>query len=245
MLGTGIVEGLVGAGILFAGQKAVRYVVNTRPGRRLWRVNEAERMTIIISSGPHYDASEYTETVFPTEARPAAEVESYVRRLYPKLSVRVRTSSSVHADDLRGNLVVIGGPDHNRIARSLLGRIEVANEWSFDGYSLIFDGQRYEPVMSEDEDLQIAEDIGVLYRGRNPYAPDCLLFLLVGCRTFGPLAAARATVRSSAERGQWPTAPSFSAAFRSYVHGDDVLAPVLLAPPVVHAASAGRGLERT
>jgi len=222
-------DALLGAFVLFIVRRGWVYWQCRRPGRKLWSVNESKKLTIVITSGSQYDGDEYTETVYPTEARAASETEHFVHTLYPKMKIRVKTSNCITADDLRGNLCVIGGPVHNRITRQLLDQLEGDVQWRFNAYDFILDGETYNAKMSKEDSNLISRDIGVVYRGTNPYAHDSLLFLFAGCRTFGPLTAARAMIRREATRNRLPVNGSFSAVYKGDVHGDDVLEVALLA----------------
>ena len=168
------------------------------PGRRIWNLDRSKSTHIVITTGRIRDDNEFTDTVYPAEARAAAEIELYLRLIYPKMIVRVTTSEAATGEDLKGNLIVIGGPNHNRISRRILDSLVIPFE--FGGHDLVKqDGRRWSASL--DSSGNIERDSGLIVRTNNRFSPSGgSMFLIAGCRTFGCLIGSRSLVRSDTKR---------------------------------------------
>lgn len=184
----------------FAGRGRQRWK-DRLPGRRLWRLQDEGSVTLVMTQAPISDAAEYSDLVYPAEARAVGEIESFLHRLYRNLRVSVALSSSVSNEGLRENLILIGGPVHNTITRDLLQRMagDGFSAVDFDSYSIKLNGTQWTGQAQLDSEENICTDVGVIIMAPNPYNPKRRLILLAGSRTFGCLAAARAIIRSDAK----------------------------------------------
>jgi hypothetical protein len=130
-----IVGGIIGVAADEIWKQVNRYVRNARPAGVLWGwVKEGGSPTrIVISTCPTDDPSEYTDTIYPQEARAASEVESYLKSA---LSAEVRLLLSARVGGaINNNLIVIGGPNHNHVTRRVVPQPSLP--FSFDGYALV------------------------------------------------------------------------------------------------------------
>lgn len=192
--------------ILF--QRGRRAVMNRRPARRLLRLDFSRPVWIVLAAGKDRDNVELTEVVFPAEARAASEIETFIKSLNPDATVRVAVSGAVPPEALRDNLIVIGGPVNNSVARRLADIVEVP--YRFDGWDLVDTaGRRFESTVVSD---QVERDYAMTVLAPNPFSTGGVLVWIAGCRTFGCLAGARLLIRSdvrrtlAATRGAWPVA---------------------------------------
>ena len=177
--------------------KAIRrYWVTTRPAGRLWgwAKQDDSELWIILSTCPNDDPSEYTDTIYPQEARAATELESYLKGA---LGAEVRLRLSVRANEaINSNLVLLGGPIHNHITRRVLPALNAP--FQFDDHTLVNtqDGQRWSPSINDAGGRErIAEDYALIVKTRNPFDRRKTVLVVAGCRTHGVLAGARALIR--------------------------------------------------
>lgn len=210
----GLAVNLIGfaIGVLatFVFHRVRRILLERRPATRLLRLNLDRPIWIVIAAGRDRDGNEMTDLVFPTEAKAASELESFLRTLKPDVKVRIAVSGTTPADALRDNLIVIGGPENNAIARKIADAITGTSSHRFEDYTLVApDGSRFD---AEVRDGRITHDFALVYLGENPFSKNGTLIWIAGCRTYGCLAGARALIRTdvretlSATKGAWPAA---------------------------------------
>jgi len=188
-LGLGLVTSFLWLALIEAVKKGNRELRRHRPVRRLWNLQEESQLTIVISDAGLSDKSEYTGLVYPSETRAAGEIETFLIRTYPKLTVQLHLSSNVSNELLSKDLVVIGGPIYNSIAKDLLTRSpSLAN---FDGYRLLLSNGNWSQEATIDSNGEVTTDVGLVYITKNPWNPQKRIFLFAGSRAFGTLAASR------------------------------------------------------
>lgn len=237
----GLAVNLIGfaIGVLatFVFRRVRRTVLERRPANRLLRLNLDRPVWIVIAAGRDRDGTEMTDLVFPTEAKAASELESFLRSLKPDVEVRIAVSGTTPADALRDNLIVIGGPVNNAIAKEIAGEIAGASSHRFEDYTLVTpDGSRFDAEVREGS---ITRDFALVHLGENPFSKRGTLIWIAGCRTYGCLAGARALIRTdvretlAATKGTWPVAIVVSG---KVVNGDVFRAEV---ENVVPLASTG------
>jgi hypothetical protein len=176
---------------------AGRYLTTTRPAGKLWGwLADAEPVRIVMSTGLPND-SEYTGSVFPTEAQAAAEIKSYLEStLSHKASQRL---SDGLGENVKDDLILIGGPVANEVSRQVLARSEVP--FRFDGHTIIqaTTGDRWRAkVRTSNGQATVLTDYCLIVRTRNPFNVNRGVLLIGGSRTYGTLAGARAMLRNGA-----------------------------------------------
>jgi hypothetical protein len=227
-----VIGGLAIIPLTLAGSRLLHWMRSTRPGRSLWCLNERLQTTIVITSGPVADPLELTDIVYPAEARAAAEIEFYLHQIYGDAVIRMSTSSTVSGDQLRANLILIGGPMHNEVTRRALERLRLPLR--FEGYDLVSGEERWQARISASN--KIETDLGLVVLASNPFYPRGRLVFIAGCRTFGCLAGARALLGEEVVQTLRATggAPSCVFAVEADVHANEVLSPRVLSS-TVHA----------
>lgn len=201
-----------------------------RPARKLLHLDFARPTWIVMSRGRDRDHHEMTYRVSPTVSKAATEIESFIRSIAPNAEVRVVVSGATIADHLRDNLIILGGPVNNDIARMVADQLGPDFPYQFEGWTLTSSrsGRHFEADVRDDE---IVQDFALVHLGENPLSsstdtePPGGLIWIAGCRTYGCLAGARSLIRSdvnrtlSTTRGAWPIAFVVS----GLVKGDEVL----------------------
>jgi hypothetical protein len=169
-----------------------------RPGHRVWRLNRGATVSIVTADGPEPDPTEYTITVYPAEYAAATEIAHYLGSELRCNVERICTSGEFPEDHaITGNLVLIGGPVHNRLTRIMLERTEVP--FHFEEYTLVDDrsGERFDAEIRGDV---IVSDVALVVVTDNPYSPSNRVVMVAGCRTYGCIAGARQLIHPAVLR---------------------------------------------
>jgi hypothetical protein len=114
----------------------------------------------------------------------------------PSSDVRFRLADSLLADDLTGHLALIGGVFFNRATRWFGAKIklpvgQVKESGIEDGEVFEVGGKRFVPAFSEEPGLGVIEDVGMLFRTRNPNNRMTTLTICNGTFSRGVLGAVR------------------------------------------------------
>jgi hypothetical protein len=192
--------------------------------RRFWRPLLRRDLALILGDGfldlQNFEAS---NVVGRGDLVASYELTSHFsrmgfRRLQPTFADRM-IGTDLSGRELRRNLVVVGGPDANRICQSCIEGMQLsyALEWVQPSISsnesaaviqrqlprLVFNGSQqeedsvFEPLAEKGE---IVRDYGILIRSRNPFMPLGMrptkpkrgkrVVMIYGCYGYGTLAAA-------------------------------------------------------
>lgn len=176
-----------------------KYVRDVRPAARLWRTGDSSDFSIVVADGPPSATSPDRPTIHPAEFAAATQLSGYLAKSLRINVTQVRVAKSFPVSEgIESNLIVIGGPIHNRVHRLMLERLALPYE--FRGRSLVRleDGVAFEPVSSADGLAKI--DYGFIVITANPFNSNARLVLLAGCRTFGCLGATRAIIEPTVNR---------------------------------------------
>jgi hypothetical protein len=129
------------------------------------------------------------------------ELYGHLRANNPELGIFFRLPSEVSADDLSGHLVLLGGSGWNNVARRLLATLRQMPiaQVTVDDLETgeIFrtsepDERLYYPEWEEiDGSRELAEDVALLARVRNPYNSNRTLTICNGIHSRGVLGAVR------------------------------------------------------
>lgn len=196
LLAVGLITSFVWLVIGWIANRSVREFRHHLPVRRLWGLQDKSELGIVISDPGFSDKNEHTEFAFHPETRAAVEVESFLVRTYPGLKARLLISSNLSNEWLNKDLVVIGGPVFNPVARDLLLRLPPLAR--FDEYRLHLSRDGWNQEAEIDSSGVVVKDVGLVYIAQNPWNHKRRIIMLAGSRSFGTLAAARAMVRSDA-----------------------------------------------
>lgn len=174
-------------------------VFSLLPARRIWRYADGDRLTLIVSSSAFVDTGKYSRpTTGIGQVRAMSLLVPSLARAYRKVDLeQVRLSAVTPGKDLEADLLVLGGPKNNEIARKLLDRLPHL-PFTVDDDVIDWGGQLYEGATSGPD---VVRDFGYIVRAPNPFAPGRRIVLLAGSHTFGTVAAARWLAEHGAGRG--------------------------------------------
>jgi hypothetical protein len=108
-------------------------------------------------------------------------------------ALTVHTQQSEICEAKSSHLVIIGGGKYNTVYREAVEKLGIPFHF-FDTASESFHEIRnaerttsYQPAHGADG--AVSEDVGIVFRGRNPWAPDKYLVIVAGSHTYGSAAA--------------------------------------------------------
>lgn len=197
-----IVISLITAAVIFSSQWIRTWITLRVPAGQIWGNFRKARVEIVITTAPEISAKEFSTLVFPAEAAAASEVQSYLTKTLAS-DCRINFSANFASSKFDRNLVVIGGPLHNSVTSTLLEKIKTQSGFVFDGHRItLSDGSLYQATVkaSDGEQDEILTDFGVVLHTRNPLLSDSYITLLLGSRTYGCLAAARALLHNETKQ---------------------------------------------
>jgi hypothetical protein len=176
----------------------------------------SEEIKGVVLAGPDAEAS---STMLAT-----------VGLLYPSAEVRHMYSSSFPQELYKETLVVVGGPLNNACTATFLRSIDTIS-FNQDFQMVLPGGETCEGSYDGESAVH---DFGAIIRVANPFDPSKDVLLLVGCDTYGVLAAAlsvspridAASARTALHRGlgwrKYLRRPSYVAVVECDVLGNDV-----------------------
>lgn len=197
-----IVVSVATAAVIFAYQWVSGWLGLKIPAGRVWGNFRDSRVEVIITTAPETSQGEFSNLVFPAEAVAASEIQTFLARNLGA-DCRMNFSASFSESKFDRNLVVVGGPVHNHITKLLLENIPEPLGFKFTGHGIsVDDGTSFGAVFSEGNTgkEEIKSDIGVVVHVRNPLSEGSFVTLIMGSRTFGCLAAARALLHSETKQ---------------------------------------------
>jgi hypothetical protein len=168
----------------------------SRPAGKVWRIDNTIPVSIVTADGP-VSESEFASTVYPAEFQTAVEINNFLRRVLKCDVQRICASShfglNLSDGHARGNLVILGGPRHNRLFVHFTQSLQIPYE--FDGHELC-SGVTNTSYSAKVADGAIVSDVGLVVLSANPINPRARVVILAGCRIFGPSVAARLVTES-------------------------------------------------
>lgn len=120
------------------------------------------------------------------------EVSTFLSRAYPDAKVLRHTSDNLSPDILDGNIVVLGGPSNNSLARDLIHTLNVSIEYVQGDNIIQFSspsGQQTLIHAEKNSEGLLIKDVGYFGRFLNPFNRNNRVIMCHGCHTFGTLAA--------------------------------------------------------
>lgn len=128
------------------------------------------------------------------DADALVDVLALLPRLAPHAEIDRRTSREMASEDLRRDLIVIGGPDFNELGGDIMRMAKVPFAYRTSrGRSWFEVLATNEPFrLGSDDRGRVNQDYGLFARVCNPWNPEASVVLLGGLQTFGVLGAVKA-----------------------------------------------------
>ncbi len=153
----------------------------------IWRIDNPQRIYVV--SGAIEEVSEKVKSVVlaGSDAEAASICIGTSGLLYPEAEVKHVYSSSFTREFYKEHLIVVGGPVNNTCTAAIINHIK--EDVSFtDDFEMLVSDQVFET--NYDENDRPTKDYGAIIRINNPYDHQRDIILVVGCDTYGVLAAA-------------------------------------------------------
>lgn len=130
------------------------------------------------------------------------DVSMFLSRAYPDAKLYRHSAGSLPNDVMSANLVLVGGPNTNHLAKELMEQLGVNCRYAEGSRAIEFEsGDGLKTVHSlSDATGVLTIDAGYFGRFLNPYDRHNNVVLCQGCHTFGTLAASRILADSNQAR---------------------------------------------
>lgn len=167
--------------------------------RRFWKAM-GSRKPLIVLGAPDWEPInrwEPTGMVGKGDIIALVEIDAQLREL--GFAGKIVESKELKSDDLRSDLVLIGGPDGNKVTATMMARLEGVISYGFtrdpEVGNAVHDrtsGTTVKPTYARPSDPSSAltSDLGLIIRAANPLAPKSEIVILAGCWGYGTAAAA-------------------------------------------------------
>lgn len=119
-------------------------------------------------------------------------LSSFFKAYSAKKDPQIYFSENTNENDLKSNLVVIGGVKHNSISKSILEKCPNLpyTQVTQDNIDIIIDRRRHQSIYGLLEEGVLKDDFGLIISIPNPYNPDRRALIFLSVHTFGLDAAA-------------------------------------------------------
>jgi hypothetical protein len=229
-----IVQQLSAAAIAYAfgwfSRSAWRLVSQVRPAQSVWRLSRGQEICFVTASYKGSSRAQPTSVEIPYDYAGMTELYAELTALYRGGQLSHCEADAFDWNRAQRNLVVLGGPKRNRVARTLLAKFESPIEF-VDVDLLVKPADRRYSTSASGE---VKQDFCLVLAGPNPYAPDKRVFVIAGCRSFGTLAGSRALLRPTISKLRGPRGwkRQFAMVVKCDVEGEVVLPPLIQEGPI-------------
>lgn len=187
-----IIGALLGAGTIYMYQLLLQVL----PTKRLWQLKDHTNLVICTATSTKMDESEFhTPATGIGQVRALALIVTSLNRAYKNVKIKnvLLSDDQIHSQ-IENDLILLGGPKHNRITKHLLNTDNLSIIVDQTENSIIWKANsdqilRFEPLI---EDKTIIRDFGLIIRMKNPFSSSrSTVLLFSGGYTYGVIAAAR------------------------------------------------------
>src|SRR3989304_6388957 len=174
----------------------IRDYITDRPFRKTWSsiVGSNSTIYIMIAVVPTFDEfGKLTKVVTLPLATALSDLISTLKREYPNLIIEVYPSGNFPAQKLGENLIIVGGPIHNKTCALIQEKIRLPFE--FTGFGLIEDQTGNEFRAETDSNGQTSKDFGTVAVFENPFSSSSRICWVAGCHSHGTNASIRSLIK--------------------------------------------------
>jgi hypothetical protein len=166
-----------------------RQVYRTRRARRFWRPMINKRTVVVLSRFKTFSDFEPSGVIGAGDTRALQELTTYYNDIGLDAPL-ITYDGSLTGDQLRNDLILLGGPDSNGITKLVLDKL--AGSLSVvPGATEIRDADV--PLRPRIEGAEVVSDCGAVLRVTSPFWPDNKIVIAAGGFGFGTWAAIRLT----------------------------------------------------
>jgi hypothetical protein len=189
-LGVNLLAGLIGF-VIGRGWERLKAEIRSRRARRLWKpfVTGDSRIVLGRVSG----LPEKTGFLAVGDAMALAALQAYFESLnLPHINFEY--DDYLHGDNLKSDLILIGGPAVNAITKEALSRISSKSRFGTPMHTeAVYDSatdREYVPSRRTDSN-EISVDYGMIIKTKNPFDPSKQVLVIAGSWGYGTWAGAR------------------------------------------------------
>ncbi len=192
-IGVNLVAGLIGFFIGWIWQ-GLRKTFKLRKARKFWKPIAKNEMRIVVGRHHKFKSFEPSGFLGVGSAIGLAELNTQLESLGLR-NFSTTYPDRLNGDDLKSNLILIGGPDANAITNEAITRIKTTLKFGNpETHEIaIYDSQTqttYAPTIKKNSD-ELVKDYGVILKTSNPFAPKKQLLLIAGSFGYGVWAGVR------------------------------------------------------
>lgn len=119
------------------------------------------------------------------------EVSMFLSRSFPDVAIHRHASDGIAHDILASDIVLLGGPRKNTVARDMLDLLGIGLTYSRESMTLTFPSGAVTLPVQHDEDGLVVLDAGYFGLFTNPFRKGKRVALCIGSHTFGTLGAVK------------------------------------------------------
>jgi hypothetical protein len=163
---------------------------NIRPAKRVWQLTKKDSVLIVVGDHPHVSAT--NPTVFEADALAATGIAQYLGQVLRVDSRVLRIAGFSASRDMEKDIVVIGGPAHNKLYATMADRLSIP-------YQFVANAKDAEIINASSKavfgmartETEITRDSAIIVIARNPFNAKSTLVMLAGCSSLGTVSASR------------------------------------------------------
>lgn len=191
--------------------RSVRRAIKLRDGRRFWAPFTSGEVRLVVGRFAMFNEFEPTGFVGGGDVNASAELRRFLNTLdlpdptisYAHVNLNIlglpdpviSYADAIDGDQLKANLILLGGPDANKITGEVMDRISTGLRFGDPSQNEIVirdvvTGKLYAPLRQKPSG-KIRTDYGAIIRSPNPFDPSKHVLIVVGSFGYGTWAAMR------------------------------------------------------
>jgi hypothetical protein len=168
------------------------------PAKRKWNLLAAHEARFVIATSAEIDTGTYIRctTGLGQVLAIGKLLPSFTNAYSNRCDANIQFSETFNENDLKLDLIVVGGVKNNRIAKQILeARPDLPyTQRTINNIDAIIDVRRNQQILGKYDDGKVVEDFGLIVSIPNPYHIKTRAILFLSVHTYGLDAAADAFV---------------------------------------------------
>ncbi|KAA3616610.1 MAG: hypothetical protein DWQ05_12835 [Calditrichaeota bacterium] len=175
--------------------KLSKFYLLKNPVKRLWKISDPKKLIICASTSTKTDTGEYYRPATGIgQLRSLGQIIESLAKVYDVRIQNILLSINQIQQQIENDLILLGGPKNNEIAKLFLDKIEpfkIVHQidstiyWKTSGTDVVYCGVT--------KDKKVVKDYGIAIRMKNPFdtKKQTYISLFSGCHTYGTIASAQ------------------------------------------------------
>lgn len=173
------------------------------PTQQLWQIADPDKLTIVAAASTQTHTGDYVRPATGIgQVRALALILKSLNKGYRGINIKnIYLSSDSLQERLENDLLILGGPKNNNLAKKFLKEIESLQPLNQIGNNIIRrndlsqpqnDSSSHTVFCGETDKHKVLTDYGIIIRTKNPFSQDDkIIILFSGSHTYGTMAAAK------------------------------------------------------